>query len=243
MSALSGLRALRHLDLDLGGAVEIGGGNAESSGSHLLHGTVPNGSEALLILAAFSGVRLSADGVHGAGQRLMRFRGKRAVGHRPCLEAFYDRLLALRLLHRDRGAGRDDLKQGPEGVRTLLIIHQSCVLLKELIISRAHRPLQGHDRLGTVQMIFFVGTASKRMEADGVQLCVHCKAKGIKSLVMAKLHVFPDLFHPDPADSADRTGKAAVDHIAAKADCLKDARGLIGLQRRDAHFRRDLHNA
>ena len=213
VSALTGLGPLRHLDLDLGGTVEISGGNAESSRCHLFYGTVIDGSEALLVLSALSGIGLAADGVHGAGQRLMRLRGERAVGHRPCLEAFYDRFLTLRLLQRNRRTCRDDLKQGPEGVGSLLVVHQGRVLAKELIISRAHCPLQRDDRLRTVQMVLFVGAASKRMESDGVQLRVHCQAKGIKPLVVAKLHVFPDLLHPDAADPADRAGEITVDYI------------------------------
>ena len=173
----------------------------------------------------------------------MRLFGERTIGHGSCLEPFYDRFLALRLLQRYAGSCGYDLKQRPKCMRTLFVIHHRCVLTEQVVIARAHCPLQCDDGLGTVQMIFFIGAASKCMEPDRIQFGVYRKAKRIESLVMADLHVLSDLFHSYAADSADSACKAAVDHIAAQPDRLKDTRRLVGLQRGDSHFRRNLHNA
>ena len=243
MPALSGLCTLGHFDLDLLRTVQVSACDAKSPGSYLLYGAVIDGSEPFLILPAFTGVGLAADRVHGTGQRLMRFCGERSIGHGPCLEPFYDRFLTLRLLQRHSRSCRHDLKQSPQRMRPLFIINQRCILTEEFVISRAHCSLQCDDGLRTVQMIFLVRTAAQGMEAHGIQFCVDVQSQRIEPLVMAKLHVFSDLLHPDPADSADSAGKVTVDYVTSKSDCLKYPGRLIGLQRGNTHLRCNLHDA
>ena len=83
LAALAGLGALRDLDLHHVGVDQIFGGDAETTRGDLLDRrtfgvAVPAAAEAVGFLAAFAGVRLAADLVHGARQRRVRLAGDRA---------------------------------------------------------------------------------------------------------------------------------------------------------------------
>ncbi len=78
LAAFAGLCALRHLDLQFIGIDEIVCGDTEARRGNLLHGaaaqiSVGVGLEALFIFAAFAGIRLAADAVHGDGESFVRF--------------------------------------------------------------------------------------------------------------------------------------------------------------------------
>src|SRR5690606_19995181 len=86
LAALTGLCALGHLDLDLLRVGQVLGGDAEATGRHLLDcgvGVVDifTDRETRGILAAFTGVGLSADAVHRDRENLVYFRRKRAHRH------------------------------------------------------------------------------------------------------------------------------------------------------------------
>ena len=97
LAALAGLRALRHLDLQLVRVHQVVGGHAEAAGGHLLDRAAAQiavgiGLETLLVFAALAGIRLAADAVHGDRQRLVRFLADRAERHRAGGEALDDLL-------------------------------------------------------------------------------------------------------------------------------------------------------
>src|SRR5450759_4445650 len=76
LAAFTGLGALGHLDLDLTGADQILAGDPEPAGSDLLDRALEGVAvgqrlEASRVLAAFAGVRLAAETVHGDGERLL----------------------------------------------------------------------------------------------------------------------------------------------------------------------------
>ena len=107
LAAFAGLGALRHLDLHHVRVDEIFGGDAEASRGHLLDGrahavAVRQRLEAVGFLAAFAGVRLAADAVHGDGERGVRLARDRAERHGAGGEAPHDGLGRLDLLDRDR---------------------------------------------------------------------------------------------------------------------------------------------
>ena len=84
LAAFAGLGALRHLDLHHVGVDEILGGDAEAARGDLLDRrahrvAVRQRLEAVGFLAAFAGVRLAADPVHGDGERGVRLARDRAV--------------------------------------------------------------------------------------------------------------------------------------------------------------------
>src|SRR5690606_616371 len=107
LAALARLRALRHLDLDLPGADQVVGRDAEAPGGHLLDGAVrqvagprvpargeaalghvaPERREARRVLAALPRVAASAEPVHRDRERLVRLARDRAVAHRLRREA------------------------------------------------------------------------------------------------------------------------------------------------------------
>ena len=57
---------------------------------------------AIRIFAAFAGVALAADAVHGDGERLVRFLGDGAVAHRAGLEALHDAFDRFDFVDRNR---------------------------------------------------------------------------------------------------------------------------------------------
>ena len=70
--------------------------------------------EARRILAAFAGVGLAADAVHGDGQRRVRLGGNRAERHGAGGEALDDLLGRFDFVERHRRAGRLDLEQAAQ---------------------------------------------------------------------------------------------------------------------------------
>jgi len=100
LAALAGLRALRHLDLQIGRVDEIFDVDAEAAACHLLDRrahriAVGQRLVALRVLAALAGIRAAADPVHGDGEGGMRLPRDRAERHRAGREALDD--LARRL--------------------------------------------------------------------------------------------------------------------------------------------------
>ena len=243
MSALAGLCALRHLDLDFDRAVQVRARNAKASGSDLLDCAVVFRPVAGNVFTALAGVGLAADAVHGLGHCLMRFLRDGAVGHRACFEPLYNALDRLDLFDRNRRLLRHELCQAAQRVRTLFIVNERRVLAEHFVISGADRPLQCDDRLRIVHMVFLVPSASELVEADRIKRCVDAKSQRIKRVVMAERDAFFDFPDADAADTADRAGKVLVNDVPGKADRLKNARRLIGLDRADAHLRRDFHDA
>ena len=171
MSALARLRALRHLDLDLDGGVEVGTGHTETAGCHLLDGGIPLGTETVRMLSALTGVRLAAETVHRDGHRLVRLLGNRTVGHRTGLETLHDGRYRLDLLDRHRLILRRKLQKSTQCMRPTLVIDARRVLLKFLIIAliTPNRALKCNDRLRIIEMILGAPTRTKLMESDRIQ--------------------------------------------------------------------------
>src|SRR5690606_28473626 len=91
LAALAGLRALRHLDLDVGRVREVHARHAAPARGHLLDRAAALGVEQSLdVLAALARVRAGAEAVHGDRQRLVRLLADRAIAHRTGVEALDD---------------------------------------------------------------------------------------------------------------------------------------------------------
>ena len=76
LAALTGLRALRHLDLDFVGVHQIISRYAEAAGGYLFDRAAPRIAVGIryksrLIFAAFTGIRFRANAVHRNRQRLV----------------------------------------------------------------------------------------------------------------------------------------------------------------------------
>ncbi len=107
LAPFAGLGALGHLDLHHVRVDEIFRRHAEAAGGDLLDGrahgiAVRQRLEAIRLLAAFAGIGLPADAVHGDGERGMRFARDRAERHGARREAAHDALGRLDLLDRHR---------------------------------------------------------------------------------------------------------------------------------------------
>src|SRR6266446_40804 len=92
LSAFAGLRALRHLNLQLFSIDQVVAGYTKPAGRDLFNSAIARVSVvvrevARWILAAFARIAPAADAVHGNGQGLVGFFADRTVGHRACLEA------------------------------------------------------------------------------------------------------------------------------------------------------------
>ena len=103
LTALAGLGALRHLDLDVVGVGEVLRRDAEATRRDLLDRRAARRVvQPVGVLAALAGVRLGADPVHRDRQRLVGLGRDRAVGHRTGREPLDDLADRLDLVDRDR---------------------------------------------------------------------------------------------------------------------------------------------
>src|SRR5215207_1480429 len=107
LATLAGLRPLGHFDLQYVRVDEVLCGHAKASARDLFDGAaavvaVRVGGETRRVLAALAGVGLSADAVHGDGERLVSLLRDRAERHRARDEALDDLLRRLDLLYGDR---------------------------------------------------------------------------------------------------------------------------------------------
>ena len=158
LAAFAGLGALRHLDLHHVGVDQIFRGHAEAARGHLLdlrahRVAVRQRLEAVGLLAAFAGVRLAADAVHGDGERGVRLAADRAERHGAGREALDDLLGGLDLVERDGLAahllGGLDAEQAAQRQQLLGLLVDllgvGAVLLGQVA---AHGMLQVGDHLG-----------------------------------------------------------------------------------------------
>ena len=245
VAAFAGLGALGHFDLQLLRAVEVGAGHAEAAGGDLLDGRAAQGVvQAVRGLAALARVGLAAQGVHGDGEALVRLLRDRAVAHRAGFEAFDDALDRLDLVqgHAAVGVGLQ-VQQAPQGMGDLEVVHHRGVLLEGRVVALAGGLLEQLDGEGVVHMVLRRGAGAQLVRAHGVEGGVDAEAEGLEGLVVLPLDALVDLLHADALDTADGVGEVAVDDPAADADALKDLGRLVGLDRRDAHFGGDLHDA
>ena len=158
LAAFAGLGALRHLDLHHVGIDQILRGHAEPARGDLLdrraHGIpVRKPLEPVRLLAAFPGVRLAADAVHGDGERRVRLAADRAERHGAGRKPLHDLLGGLDLFQRHRRAPlvlrRLDAEQAADGEQLLgLLVHdrrERAVFVERVA---AYRVLEQSDRLG-----------------------------------------------------------------------------------------------
>ena len=162
LTAFAGLGSLRHLDLQFVGVDEILARHTEAARCHLLDRAAPGiavrqRDEPLGILAAFAGVRLPAEAVHGDGQRLVRLLADRPIRHRAGGETLHDRLDRIHFVDRDGRPRRFQTEQAAQG-RAMLVLHVdgARVFLEDLVLATARRVLELVDRFGIEKVILAV---------------------------------------------------------------------------------------
>ena len=244
MSALSGLCPLGHLDLDFLCADQISAGDAETPAGHLLDGRAPvqavrTYGQPFLLLAAFSGIALSVQPVHGYGQGLMGLSGDGSIGHGSCFKPGDNLLLRLYLLQRDPLFRIPEFHKPPEIPGRILIIDHGGVLPEQLIIPPPDSFLKHVNRGRIIQVL--LTAASQLVMAGTVQGQIVAKSQRIKGQRMKSVHLLFNILQGDPTHPAYRIAKISTDNLGSYTDGLKDLGALIGLDGADPHFRSNLH--
>ena len=245
VAALSRLRALGHLDLDLVGADQIAAGHAKSSAGYLLDGRAavllrPFRGQALRRLAALTAVGFSMDGVHGQGQSLVGLLGNGSVGHGACLEPADDRLHRLHLLERHALFWIDKVQETAK-IPGLLPIHQRGIFFKHTVIVFPYRLLEQMDGFRIVAVM--LALASELVAAHAFQGQIRPQAQGIEGPAVEPLHVLLDILHGNALHPADCVGEIPINHFLCDSYRLKNLGALVGLDGGNSHLGGNLHNA
>ena len=99
----------------------------------------------------------------------MGLLGDGAIAHGPSLEPPDNALHRLHLLHGDSTALRNaEVQQAPQRVGFVGKVHQSAVLLKDLIAPLPRRLLQKEDGAGVVHMVLLVRPGAELVDARGI---------------------------------------------------------------------------
>ena len=276
LTALTGFRPLGHLDFDLLGAHQVFRGHAKAPRSHLLNRgagrvAVPQalqvregggqavfvhivqGGVAARIFAAFAGVGLAANPVHGDRQHLVGFRRQRTEGHAARAEPLQNRFDRLHLVHGNRAAAGVEVQQVPQGRgRTLLqiaLVDAVVVVgfgaeglrtghpfaLGRLGLEGIHGLVQGLGHFRRVHVVF--AALAVLDEAHVFQLLAG--QFGERRRVEGH-HFLGQFRHAQATNAGRRAHKGQVDQLAANPDRLENLRPMVASQQRDSHLRKDL---
>ena len=245
LPALAGLRALRHLDLQLVRVREVVRVDAEAAGGDLLDRRAARVAVlvrhvARRVLPALARVRAAADAVHRDREVLVRLARERAERHRAGREALDDLLRWLDLVQRDAAVlGAAEAEQAAQRrAPRRVVVDDLRVLPVRLVAAGAHRVLEQRDRVGVPGVE--LALPAPGVEAGDRQQPVRASWVGARVPVerLAREHV-----EPDPADARRGAGEVAVDELLRQSDRLEDLRSAVGGDRRDPHLRDRLQQA
>ena len=241
LAALAGLGALRHLDLDLLAVVQVVGGDAEAARSHLLDRrtgvvAVGVGEVALGAFAAFAGIRLGADAVHGDRQRLVRLRRQRAERDPRRHQAAADVGDRLHFLQRRRLGGAAEIEEVAHADGRQLRRALGVAAVGGVGIVR-HRVLEDVDQLA-VEGVRLAAVAVA-VEAAHRQ---RRRALGEGAAVALQNHAL-DPRQADAGDARRHSGEEPRHQRPRQAERLEIVAAAIGAQHRDAHLRHDLEDS
>ena len=152
LSALAGLRALRHLNLYLLGIDEIFRRHAEAAGGDLLRlaaqrDAVEGFVEAVAVLAALARVAARAELVHRQCQGLVRLLADCAERHCARHKAAHQVVLALHLFNGHGHGCLAELEEVAQEYRRRLLVGEAGKILKLLVAAEARSELQGGNGL------------------------------------------------------------------------------------------------
>mmetsp|Transcript_18872 Transcript_18872/g.47860 ORF Transcript_18872/g.47860 Transcript_18872/m.47860 type:complete len:1344 (-) Transcript_18872:168-4199(-) len=265
LAALSGLGALRHLDLqllrvhqvlgghteaarrdllDLGGcditvaqALQVGGGGGLALTVHVLQ-VHPAGG----VLAALAGVGLAADAVHGDGDCLVRLARDGAQRHAARAEAGHDLLGRLDLGQRDGLAVALEVEavaqRGDGRLAEVLLVRLVRLGVGLAALAQADRLVQqlGHGLVVGVVLALGLGLD----EAIVLQLGERLLGEGLGP---ERLALALQVGQRHAADAGHGALEAQVDDVRAQAVGLEDLGAVVALQQRDAHLGQNLEDA
>ena len=240
LAAFAGLRALGHLDLDLGSAGEVFGRDTEAAGRDLLDGGVAFRAVARRVFAAFAGVRLAADLVHRDGEALVGLGRKRAEGHAGRGEAAADVLDGLNLVDRHGCVRGDEIEQvaradGLALVDRLHVFEELLALAAALdeAVEREHDLRVEGVELATAALGDLVVAAVVERGRFGSTVAGLMTAHGVVA----------NLLQADAADLRNGSQEREVDDFLRDADGFEGLRPAIAGDGRDAHLRHDLQHS
>src|ERR1035437_3750174 len=248
LAALTGLGALGHLDLDLLGTHEEFARDTEPARGDLLDGAlhrvaVGHRLEPRRVLAAFAGVRLGPQAVHGDSERLVGLLRDRAIAHGAGLEALDDRFDRLDLVDREGVAVvRLELHQAAQRAQALgLVVDQLRVLLERRITAALRGVLELRDAQRVEQVLLAV-EAVLDIAADTQLLVIDGPLRRIGP-ILSHLHFAGDDVDTDATDAGGRPGEVLVDEVLVEAYRFKYLSAVVALDGADAHLRDDLDDA
>ena len=241
MSALAGLCALRHLDLNFFCGLQVIPGHAEATGGHLLDGRIELGAVALGKLAALAAVGFAAEVVHGLRHALVCLLGDGAIGHGAGLEALDNAFGALHLIELDALAAIvAEIQQRTNGAGTI-IFHHLGVAVEQSGIVVPYSLLKGVNDLGAVEVLLRVVALAQTMTTDAVQRFAAGERIG-KGLIVMPAVVCVDAAQIRAAQIAGGIGEVGVHQGSVQTDGLEQLCALVGLQRGNTHLGRDLQH-
>ena len=242
-----GLAPCADLDLQLVGVHQVVTGHAEASAGDLLDGAlfgiaIFHRDKSLGIFAAFTGVRLSAEPVHGHGEGFVRFFGNGTVGHGSRFKAFHDFAGGLDFVD-GNGLGfvEFELHEAADGVEIPgLIIDQFGVLRKNLGIAETGRLLQKMDGLRIEKVTFSVG--APLVNSAGIERFVLDFA-GFERVVVTEFHLFGNGGNANAFDAAGGSGEIFVDDFFVQPDALENLGTAITGHGGNSHLGHGLDDA
>ena len=244
LAALAGLCALCHFDLNLTGGNQILAGHAKTGGCHLLDGAVALGAKTVFGFAAFAGVALAADAVHGNGHALVGFLRKGTIAHGSGLEAVYDGIHAFHFVQRDTGVRIIEVQQAAQvhGIAARGV-HGIGISLELVVIAGPAGLLQQVDGQRVVQMIFGQLAAAELVLTQAGQLHADIQAQRVECLLVAGFQVVLDVADGNAAHTADGVGKVLIHYLVAQTQRFKNLAALVGLDGGNAHLGGNLDDA
>ncbi len=245
LAALAGLGALRHLDLDLGGAGQVLGGDAEAARGDLLDAAVLGVAvfhrrEAGAVLAALAGIGFAADAVHGDGERLVRLGRESAERHAGGGEAAADLLHRLDFLQRNgrtlfqaETLTQGDRRGGFHGGDILLVVLPLAGLVGAL---DADVGVEALDERRSVGVKFAVAAVT-------VKALVGQLGALRESAAVAGERLLRDVAEAEALDLGGRAGEGVIDDLGIEPDGMESLRTAVARERGDAHLGHDLEQA
>ena len=258
LATFAGLRALRHLDLQLVRVDQVFGGDAEARRRDLLDARAQRVAfpdrnvdddaldaraerlalayrqVAARVLTAFAGIRLAADPIHRDRERRVRLGRDRAQTHRTGREALDDLRCRLDLVQRYRRAGPFEFEQAAQRHQAAaLIVDQLCVFLVGRMAVASRRMLQLGDRVGRPHVL--LAADAVLIFSSRIERVAQHRTVAERGLVQP-IGLVGDFEQPDALDVARGAGEILVDERAVQSDRLEDLRAAIGLIGRDAHL-------
>ena len=237
LAALSGLGALGHLDLELGGVAQIVDGHAEASARHLLDRAVAHlapgvGFVAGFILAPFTGVAFGSYFIHRDGDGFMGLRAEGTQGHGPGDEAAQDGIRAFHFLQRDgvRGSEFKQAAQGAEVLRLVVAVVRKFPVFPFVIV--ANGGAEGLERLRVPEVVFSALPA--------LVLAARIQPAFLPGVLRGALVAFRSYFlQPDAAHAADGAREEFVNQFPVQPHGLEQLGGAVAAQGGNAHLGHD----